>query len=143
MEEMRRKLSWKEVVLATGTGNQIDGESMKRGVMVIAGWMKTGFNVDHDACPVESRLTCSFHSTTHFSIHGRRLMTTNSRVNRAVCWMSFSDILREGRRSGDGRSSVGEFGADEPESVGRGRRGTRAGTGTGGGGGTGIFKASR
>ena len=34
--------------------------------------------------------TDSFHSTTHFSIHGTRLMTTNSRTNRLNCWMSLS-----------------------------------------------------
>lgn len=27
----------------------------------------------------------SFHSNTHFSIQGTRLMTTNSRVKRAIC----------------------------------------------------------
>lgn len=36
----------------------------------------------------QSQLTLSFHSTTHFSIHGTRLMVTNSRTNRPICWIS-------------------------------------------------------
>ena len=38
-------------------------------------------------------LTASFHSTTHRSIQGIKLITTNSLVKRAVACMSFSSSL--------------------------------------------------
>lgn len=48
-------------------------------------------------------LTASFHSRTHFSIHGTRLWVKNSRINLPVDWASASDIsssLVSGIKSG-------------------------------------------
>ena len=39
-------------------------------------------------CQYTSTLTFSFQSTTHFSIHGTRLIVTNSRTKRPICRMS-------------------------------------------------------
>lgn len=93
-------------------------------------------------------LTLSFHSTTHFSIHGTRLITTNSRVNRAVCWMSFSSILRVFRivvLPGllGMLGVVGVVGCGDSDEGGGGRRGMRAGTGIGGGGSFGNASESK
>jgi hypothetical protein len=50
--------------------------------------------------------TFSFHSNVHFSIHGTRLMRTNSRVKRTISWMSVCAIRNEFGLEGP----VGKFG---------------------------------
>jgi hypothetical protein len=45
-------------------------------------------------CMLNRGRTCSFHSTTHFSIQGIKLITKNSLENRAVCCISFSVIIK-------------------------------------------------
>ena len=90
--------------------------------------------------------TFSFHSRTHFSIHGTKLITTNSLVNLAVCCMSCSPNLRVlafGKITA-GSDDIAVLCSSCWESRdGGGKRGSDAGTGTGGGGGEGRVSESK
>ena len=96
-----------------------------------------------------SYLTVSFQSKTHFSIQGTKLITTNSRVKRAVCLISFSSILKVFNTVGNVglvgsfKSGFNGLATDASGDGCGGRRGMSAGTGTGGGGVAGRFRGSR
>ena len=126
------------------TGSQkVDGLK-KTAVMATSEWTRTNGNIEKLTFGTEFVLTFSFHSRTHFSIHGTKLITTNSRANLAVCWMSPSAMRNVFRAGPAGTFGVRGDLTGVPSDVGGGGRcGRRAGTGTGGGEGVGRARGRR
>lgn len=91
---------------------------------------------------IMDQITFSFQSSTHFSIQGIRLITTNSRANLAVIAISFSPSLNVFGVDSD-RPKAASFVASDSEDGGRGSRGSGVGTGTGGTGGDGNIRERR
>lgn len=126
--------------------SQKDDVSRRRDAMEVYAWMKTnGASKGCTATKYRPLLTFSFHSITHFSIQGIRLITKNSRVNLAVCCTSFSpkcNVLRTVLSEEPPEAFV-ELLVGDPGRGGRGKRGRRAGTGMGGGGSFGRSRLSK
>lgn len=120
-----------------------DDESMRRAVKVDVAWTSTRKETTGERDDSKNKLlyTISFQSFTHFSIHGTRLWTTNSRVNLAVCWISSSPILSVLRTSPEESTFFPLSSFPSSFEGGGGNRGINAGTGTGGG--DGLGSASR